>query len=526
MTFPRLGPEAHKKLRSIFPFHLLLVAVLFIVVYMVGGGGVGDPDIWWHLKNAQYLFNTHHLPAVDMYSYTVSGQPWMNHEWLAEIPYYLAWRAFGLPGIWVVFLGVLDVILAILFFWVTRSSGNPKSAFLTCFFSVLLMGVSFGPRTILFGYLELEILLILLWRYRQGLTKHLWALPPLFLLWINTHGSWLLGIVICGIVGASGLIGGQWGRIEARKWSPAEFRHLVKVGLASVAALFVNPYTYRLVYYPFDLAYRQKLNIANIEEWASVDFHTGRGKIIFFLIIVLLVAALLDRRNWNLTDLALTAWGLYCGITYVRFLFLLALLIAPMLGRFLDRLPPYEPENDKPLLNAVLLLVIAGFFVWRLPTEKKLHGEVGQHYPVAAMGYIQAHGLPANVFNLYSWGGYLTWTRPETKVFIDSRTDIFEYAGIFKDYLSIARMEDTYRLLDHYQIRSILLPPDYPVCYMLEHRPEWKVMYRDSIAVLLEREGPIPSSALASPKDVGATPELPHRAEDDRNPAATSKDRP
>ena len=98
MTFPNLGPEAHEKLRSFFPFHLLLAAVLLIVVYMVGGSGVGDPDIWWHLKNAQYLFNTGKIPSLDMYSYTVAGQPWMNHEWLAEVPYYLAWRAFGLPG--------------------------------------------------------------------------------------------------------------------------------------------------------------------------------------------------------------------------------------------------------------------------------------------------------------------------------------------------------------------------------------------------------------------------------------------
>src|SRR5437879_8493806 len=60
------------------------------------------------------------------------------------------------------------------------------------------------------------------------------------------------------------------------------------------------------------------------------------------------------------------------------------------------------------------------------------------------------------------------------------RTDIFEYAGVFKDYLGIARLEDTYALLDKYQIRSILLPPDYPVCYVLEHRPEWKIAYKDS----------------------------------------------
>ena len=499
MTFTNMGPEASEKLRSIFPFHLLLAAVLLIFVYMIGGGGVGDPDIWWHLKNAQYLFTTGKLPSSDMYSFTVAGHPWINHEWLAEIPYFLAWRAFGLPGIWVVFLAVVSAIVVGLFFWLCRTSGNMKGAFLTTFFCILLMGVSFGPRTILLGYVDLEILVVLLWRYRNGLSRTLWILPLLFLFWVNTHGSWLLGILIFGIVGAAGLVGGQWGSIEARKWSREELAHLVKVGLASVGALFINPYGWKLVYYPFDLAYRQKLNISNIEEWASVDFHVGRGKIVFFLIAVLLCGALVDRRKWKLPDLALVVFGLYCGLTYVRFLFLAALLIAPLLARFLDFLPPYRPENDKPILNAILLSIILGFFVWHVPPEKKLRGELGQHFPLAAMGYIEAFGLPSNVFNLYSWGGYLTWTRPETKTFIDSRTDIFEYAGVFKDYLCIARLEDTYALLDKYQIRSILLPPDYPVCYVLEHRPEWKIAYKDSIAVLLERQGPIPSPAGGAP---------------------------
>jgi len=76
------------------PSFLLVLTVLIVTLeFMMARGGMGDPDIWWHLRNAEYLFQTHHLPHVDTYSFTVAGQPWMNHEWLAEIPFYLAWRA-------------------------------------------------------------------------------------------------------------------------------------------------------------------------------------------------------------------------------------------------------------------------------------------------------------------------------------------------------------------------------------------------------------------------------------------------
>ena len=66
--------------------------------------------------------------------------------------------------------------------------------------------------------------------------------------------------------------------MDAEPWSPSQIRKLVVTGLASAAALFVNPFGARLVFYPFDLAFRQKLNISHVAEWVSVDFHDMRGK--------------------------------------------------------------------------------------------------------------------------------------------------------------------------------------------------------------------------------------------------------
>src|SRR5207247_8297028 len=63
------------------------------LVHQKAEAGVGDPDIWWHLENARLLVTTHHLPRFDTFSYTTLGHPWMDHEWLSEVAYYLAWRA-------------------------------------------------------------------------------------------------------------------------------------------------------------------------------------------------------------------------------------------------------------------------------------------------------------------------------------------------------------------------------------------------------------------------------------------------
>ena len=48
------------------------------------------------------------------------------------------------------------------------------------------------------------------------------------------------------------------------------------------------------------------------------------------------------------------------------------------------------------------------------------------------------------LLNEYGWGGYLIWSLgPQQKVFIDGRADIYEYAGVLPDYISMTRMESS-----------------------------------------------------------------------------------
>ena len=336
------------RIKTIFSFPVVLASLLVWWLYRVAKPGLGDPDLWWHMENARYLFSHHHLPRFDAFSYTTMGHPWMDHEWLAEVPYYLAWHAFGPVGVYVTFIVILEAILLGVFYLASKSSGNVKGAWLVSCFSVLL------------------VILLVLQQFRAKGKSPLWMIPVAFCLWINSHGSWLIGMTVFGIIIASGLVEGNWGRVEAVRWSPRQLRQLLVTLAASVAALFVNPFGYHLVFYPFDMAFKQKLTVNNIEEWASVDFHDARGKIVLVLLVVLLVGALLSRHRWELGELGLAVLAVYSGLTYVRFLFLAAILLAPLLAKFLDFLPPYRPEIDKHWLNGVIL---AGFPLSSLARE-------------------------------------------------------------------------------------------------------------------------------------------------------------
>ncbi len=485
-------------LRRVFSFHLALVALLCLLVFLTERGRAPDPDLWWHMRNAEQFLTTGSLPSVDTYSFTVAGHPWIDHEWLAEMPYYLAWKAGGPSGVQLLVIVLLQAIFLGLFYLCWRNSGNVKAAFAVTCVAVLLATVSFGPRTILFGYAYTVILLIILQRYRATGRGPLWILPFLFCLWINTHGSWSLGLILFGIVIASGLVEGRWGMIEARRWSPSQLRTLLLAMGASIAGLFVNPYGYRLVYYPIDLAFRQKLNISHVAEWVSVDFHDFRGKIVMLVLAGMLFSALWGRHRWRLEELALALFGLYCGLTYIRFLFLAALVVSPLLAKSLDFLPPYQPEIDKPALNALILGATLLTMVLYFPSTAELQKSIDEDYPAEVLPYLNSHQLSGRVLNFYLWGGWLEWNARDVKTFVDSRVDIFEYAGVFKDYIDLLGVRKSPSILDKYRIRYVLFPPDEPLSCLLEVDPNWKLIFTGKVCLLFERVGPVPAGAAAA----------------------------
>jgi asparagine N-glycosylation enzyme membrane subunit Stt3 len=68
--------------RTLFGFPVMLGVLLVGAVYVFANRSIADPDIWWHLRNAEFLVQHGSMIRHDMYSFTASGAPWINHEWL------------------------------------------------------------------------------------------------------------------------------------------------------------------------------------------------------------------------------------------------------------------------------------------------------------------------------------------------------------------------------------------------------------------------------------------------------------
>jgi hypothetical protein len=190
-----------------------------------------------------------------------------------------------------------------------------------------------------------------------------------------------------------------------------------------------------------------------------------------------------------LFDLALLLFGIYLGLTYIRFLCLLAFLGSPFFARLLDSLPPYRPDLDKPVLNAFMMAFIAvGTLTFSPPLgQASLEDMVAKEYPAAILPRLRERPPDGPLLNFYAWGGYLGWHNRDLKVFIDGRADIFEFSGAFQDYIDLVSLKMPEEILDKHGIRHVLFPPGQSLTYVLEHSPRWTVTYRDEVSVLLSR---------------------------------------
>ena len=472
--------------RNFFPYPLLWFSMIALEIALIACLRIAESDIWFHLRNARELLTRHQFLRADFYTFTAAGTPLVNFEWLSELPYYFAFQAWGLRGLLLVYLLLLWVVFGSVYYLALRKGANCGEAGLVSMAGVAIGCYSFGPRMLHFGWLCLAAELLILERFdRTG--KGLWLLPPLLVLWINLHGSWLFGFVVLAIYIVSGMIEGHWNNVIAERWTSQQLRELLVASGAAALALLINPYGYKLLSYPFELLSRQEAVRDNIIEWQSVDFHTAWGKAAILMIFALLSAAWLSAKPWQLREILLVLFALLASLMHVRFLLFAAIVLIPILAPRLSLFSPYDPEKDKSWLNITLTAAIVVCVICAYPTNARLQGSIDTQFPRDALQFMNEQHINGRLFHYYDFGGYIEFYAPTIKTFADGRADIFIYNGIFDDYLKVNKIDAPFELLDKYRIDYVLFPVDKHLDYVLDHSTGWRVIYEDKVAKLYER---------------------------------------
>jgi hypothetical protein len=474
-----------------FSFPVMLATFLVAGVFVSARDFQVDPDLWWHVKVGESILATHRFPTTDPYSFTVHGQPWLAYEWLGEVVLAAAQRFAGIQGLEILLIALGSAVMLAIYAFATIRAKNSKAGFAATAILLSLAAASFSLRPQMFGYLFLVLTLILLNLFREGKRNALWWLPLLMVLWVNTHGSWIIGMSVIFVYWMSGLFEFQVGGIEARRWSADEKKRISFAFLLCVCALPITPYGTRIAMSPIEFASSLPLNIAYILEWQPMQFNLFGGKIFLLLLFGFIVAQAAMKLTWRVEEFGLYLFGTMLAFLHIRFLLLFVPFAAPIFAVILARwIKGYEARKDRLLLNALLIAGVAIAVVHYFPSRNALDKIVAQRWPVAAVEFLSSHELPGPMYNAYFYGGYLVWSRgPEHKVFIDGRGDVYERGGVFADYLHISRIQPgALGVLRNYGIQSCLIERDEPLGTVLSASPDWKRIYQDGVAAIYVRQ--------------------------------------
>ena len=485
-------------LRNVFTFPAMLATFLVGRVFYEARAFNVDPDLWWHIRVGQDIVTSHHWPTSDPFSYTVAGNPWMAYEWLGDVAIGTVARVGGLLGLDVFLFVWASIVMLALYAYTTLRSGNSKAGFVTSGLLCSMAFASFNLRPQMLGYLFLILTLIALERFRQEKQRAVWFLPPMFLLWINTHGSWVIGLGVILIFLVSGLVEFRWGDVEARRWSPAERIRLETVLLLSLAAIPFTPYGTRLAAYPFTVASSLPLNVGNILEWQPMPFNVLGGKLFLAVVLGFFLVQMMAPLRLRLYEVVLLFAGVTMACLHVRFLLLFVPFAAPVFAVLLARwLPPYDRKKDHPILNAILITGAVIAMAWYFPTRAGIEKIAAGSFPVRAVEYLRQHPVAGPMFNTYGYGGYLVGMLPEQKVFIDGRGDLYEDAGIFGEYLELTQLKPgAFQVLRTHNIQWCLLESKEPLATVLAAHPDWEKRYTDGVSVIFVRRNPVYSQNM------------------------------
>jgi hypothetical protein len=491
-----LAPEAAARasaaglFQRVCSFPVMLASLLVGVVFVWGRLFNVDPDLWWHIKVGETILRTHQWPTTDIYSFTVNGQPWLAYEWLGDVLLAGAYRLAGLPGLVAISVLIGSGVLLLLYSCATARAENSKAGFVAAALLSVFVVMSFSSRPQMLGYLFLAFTVFALERFRSHKPHALWFFPVIMLFWVNTHGSWIIGMGALFVYWISGLFEFQTGSLEAKRWNYSERLQLAGIFLFSLLALPITPYSVRVAASPFEYAFSLPLNVSSIEEWQAMPFHEIIGKAFLALLLILIAAQIALNLRWRVEELWLFLFGTALACLHVRFLLVFVPFAAPLVARILARwMSAYEPAKDKFILNAVLVLLVLFVVVRFFPTESELQRKVAKTFPVGAVNYLAANVTPEPIFNNYAFGGYLIWTRgPQHKLFIDGRGDVYERGGVFADYLHISRLKPgALAVLKGYGVQTCLLQRDEPLSTVLATSPDWRRVYADKVSAIFVR---------------------------------------
>ena len=523
ISSPDAAQRSHPLLEAL-PWLLVVVAV----VIHLDGIRIADPDLFVALYTGRDIVEAGEIPRLDTASFSAYGRANPDHEWLSRSLFHVLHARFGGAGL-VVLRGVVALGIAGLFWAHARRHGRGLLVYTACMaiFGFLILE-AFWFRARLFTFLAIPALLLLIEWARTGRPRALFLAAPLFVLWVNVHPGFGLGMALLGALVAESVV--VWGMRRLRPgWplpvGPAARSQPVPPGpaLASLAlcaiATGANPYGAE-AWLPIVHTFGSP-NLVLITEWRSLlSFPFLAVAPYYGLVAGLLLALGLGRRRTTLFDWLVILPVAGIALVRIRFVPLLVIVGIPLLLRVLPN-PSLAPLGERlggivrrfqlPLSIAAAAGLALGIFWF------EGHGDLAvrkreQFSPVAGVRFLQENGIDGRILNEYDWGGYIRFELPESRIFVDGRFTVYP-PEVIGDWARFPSTPDPNGIARKYQADLIFVRSLHPVVRTLERDGRWIRAYADPVSSIFLRDSPRNAAHLDRLRSGDAKP--PHLEADD-----------
>ena len=503
-----------------------------LLVFLVGCVEIEDPDIWWHLRTGQLIWQHGQLPRTDWFTYTNPDSPWIDLHWGFQLVAASLWALGGAPA-----LVITKSLFAVATFAVAMLASRhtwPAWQTVACWLpAVLIFSGRNQVRPEMFSLLILAGALAILFHARTR-PRLVWLLPVLQVVWINVHGLYILGLVLwcCFLVGEISQASGRLLVQEPR--DSKRTSHWILVTFLMLAAALVNPYGLKGAFFPFTLikriegpdhAFYSQFSgeFAGMSEFLAAYGWTGvRHNLTTSMLLLLAVLTGLSflprvmRAQFDLYRMlifVLFAWLAWqANRNAVLFALVSAVVFRANLGEWLQggRTGPPRFALGRVLTAAFLGVLIIGVPLDLLSVMRAAEiprffgvGEIPRAFPHDAARFLGRDGMPRRCYAIDEGAAavYIFHNGPERLVFADARLEV-NTRRTLERYLAIERQlvdgdERVFDALAAGAEPSTAEAPELPALlislrYLATNRPlqeglaklkRWRRVYVDDVAV-------------------------------------------
>ena len=409
------------------------------------------------------ILDTGSVPSVDPYTFSAAGEPWVVQSWLVSLGLAFT-EAVGGIGAVRLLAGLAAGAVAALGWRLLRPVDGLVVRLGLAVLVVMTGAGVWAERPLMVGLIAFALTVL---AAERGLDPR-WLLP-LGWVWVNSHGSFPLGLVYLSVAALGARLDKDDARVELRclRWA-----------ILGTLLGAVGPLGLKVLTFPVELLQRQEI-LSNVIEWQAPSF-TDFSQRAFLLQIVLTIILLVRRPSYRAGLVAATFTA--AALLGSRNIAVASLALLPGMAGAASGVGSLRSTAQPKRIAAMLgLATVAAVLVVALRAQGPPLGL--KPYPIDALAFLEEHDVDTEDVRMATpevVGNLMTYVYgPGRRVFYDDRFDMFPEEVSLASLAISNASPSAFSALDDFEVLLVTTRRTSPIALALARDPGWRVLYSD-----------------------------------------------